>query len=83
MWSELLSAPLSFRCHIVDIELDVLTDVLVFHLWVQLLMRVLVVTLVALQDCALLSANLVTEGLVLLLIPLKSTVLWVILLVRL
>jgi len=46
MWSELLSTPLSFRCHIVDIELDVLIDVLVFLRWVLLLMRVLVVTLV-------------------------------------
>jgi len=71
MWSELLSAPLSFRCHIVDIELDVL----VFHLWVQLLMRVLVVTGVVLLEYALLSASWVTAGVALLTTLLRFIVL--------
>jgi len=75
MWSELLSAPLSFRCRIVDIELDVLIDVLVFHLWVLLLMRVLVVTGVVLLEYALLSASWVTAGVALLTTLLRFIVL--------
>jgi len=58
MWSELLSASFSFRCHTI---VDVL-DVLVYLLSVLLLMRVLVATIVLLLALALLSASLVPVG---------------------